>query len=110
LSVSSALFRTVDPNPVHFHVTLAHNRSGLICQPVSHGRAAAEDERRLPSDFARPVHLLRICVVGRLHVPSDAELERLFSDVPEAPAEPVERGDLPDDGDGAPIDPVGPGG
>jgi hypothetical protein len=45
-----------------------------------------------------------------VHVPSDAELELLFSDLPEAPGEPVERGDLPENGDGAPIDPVGPGG
>jgi len=44
------------------------------------------------------------------HVPSDAELELLFSDLPEVPADPVERGDLPKDGDGAPIDPSGPGG
>ncbi|MGK3952311.1 hypothetical protein ACLKM7_08305 [Microbacterium sp. I2] len=45
-----------------------------------------------------------------VHVPSDAELELLFSDLPEVPAAPVERGDLPDNGDGAPIDPGGPGG
>jgi hypothetical protein len=44
------------------------------------------------------------------HVPSDAELELLFSDLPEVAPEPVERGDLPENGDGAPIDPVGPGG
>lgn len=42
--------------------------------------------------------------------PSDAELDLLFSDAPDEPGEPVERGDLPDNGDGAPIDPVGPGG
>lgn len=45
-----------------------------------------------------------------VHVPTEAELDQLFADAPEPPAEPVERGDLPDDGDGAPIDPVGPGG
>lgn len=45
-----------------------------------------------------------------VHVPSEAELELLFSDLPDVPAEPVERGDLPENGDGAPIDPVGPGG
>ncbi|WP_194409594.1 hypothetical protein [Microbacterium cremeum] len=45
-----------------------------------------------------------------VQVPSDAELELLFSDAPTPPAEPVERGDLPENGDGAPIDPVGPGG
>ncbi|NLP85186.1 hypothetical protein HF576_15165 [Microbacterium sp. CFH 90308] len=45
-----------------------------------------------------------------VHVPSGAELELLFSDLPKVPAAPVERGDLPDNGDGAPIDPVGPGG
>jgi hypothetical protein len=44
------------------------------------------------------------------HVPSDAELELLFSDLPEVPADPVERGDIPENGDGAPIDPSGPGG
>jgi len=45
-----------------------------------------------------------------VHVPSEAELEHLFSDLPDAPSEPVERGDLPENGDGAPIDPSGPGG
>lgn len=45
-----------------------------------------------------------------MHVPSDTELELLFSDIPESPAGPVERGDLPENGDGAPIDPVDPGG
>lgn len=45
-----------------------------------------------------------------VHVPSDAELKRLFSDVPEVAPEPVERGDIPENGDGAPVDPVGPGG
>jgi len=45
------------------------------------------------------------------HVPSTAELERLFSDAPEVPTgPPVERGDIPGDGDGAPVDPTGPGG
>ncbi|QKJ20958.1 hypothetical protein [Microbacterium hominis] len=45
-----------------------------------------------------------------VHVPSEAELALLFSDLPTEPPQPVERGDLPDNGDGAPIDPVGPGG
>ncbi|GGH41970.1 hypothetical protein [Microbacterium album] len=45
-----------------------------------------------------------------VRVPSEAELEGLFSDAPRHPAGPVERGDLPDHGDGAPIDPSGPGG
>ncbi|RKT31917.1 hypothetical protein DEU34_2998 [Microbacterium sp. AG1240] len=45
-----------------------------------------------------------------VHVPSEAELDLLFSDAPEVPSAPVERGDLPQNGDGAPIDPVGPGG
>lgn len=45
-----------------------------------------------------------------VHVPSDAELELLFSAVPEVPTAPVERGDIPENGDGAPVDPVGPGG
>lgn len=44
------------------------------------------------------------------HVPSEAELELLFSDAPDLPDEPVERGDIPENGDGAPVDPVGPGG
>ncbi|MFG6503392.1 hypothetical protein [Microbacterium sp. P05] len=44
------------------------------------------------------------------HVPSEGQLELLFSDAPEAPATPVERGDLPENGDGAPIQPTGPGG
>lgn len=45
-----------------------------------------------------------------VHVPSAAELELLFSDLPDGPAEPVQRGDIPENGDGAPIDPTGPGG
>ncbi len=45
-----------------------------------------------------------------VHVPSESELELLFSDAPEMPEAPVERGDLPENGDGAPIDPTGPGG
>lgn len=45
------------------------------------------------------------------HVPSAAELELLFADAPELSTEPpVERGDLPENGDGAPIDEPGPGG
>ena len=45
-----------------------------------------------------------------VRVPSEAELEQLFSDVPPGPGQPVERGDLPENGDGAPVDPIGPGG
>lgn len=41
---------------------------------------------------------------------SDAELDLLFSGLPAGPAQPIERGDLPENGDGAPIDPTGPGG
>ncbi|MFB7892610.1 hypothetical protein ACFC1I_10460 [Microbacterium sp. NPDC056044] len=45
------------------------------------------------------------------HVPSAAELALLFADAPEVPTgPPVERGDIPENGDGAPIDPSGPGG
>ncbi len=57
---------------------------------------------------APPADLL--AAAKMVHVPSDAELRLLFSDVPEVPAGPVERGDLPDNGDGAPIDPAGEGG
>lgn len=45
-----------------------------------------------------------------VRVPSSAELELLFSDLPEVAPTPVERGDLPKNGDGAPIDPGGAGG
>lgn len=45
-----------------------------------------------------------------VHVPSESELERLFSDLPTESPQPVERGDLPENGDGAPVDPAGPGG
>lgn len=45
-----------------------------------------------------------------VRVPSDAELDLLFSDLPDGPAQPIERGDLPENGDGAPIDPSSPGG
>lgn len=55
-----------------------------------------------------PTEDLRAAADG-VRVPSDAELELLFSDL-KAPGDPVERGDLPENGDGAPIDTVGPGG
>lgn len=45
-----------------------------------------------------------------VHVPSEAELQLLFSDAPTGAATPAERGDIPENGDGAPVDPVGPGG
>jgi hypothetical protein len=45
-----------------------------------------------------------------VRVPTEAELEMLFSDLPASSGHPVERGDLPENGDGAPIDPTGPGG
>lgn len=46
-----------------------------------------------------------------VHVPSPQELEQLFSDAPDLPAgPPIERGDLPEHGDGAPVDPPGAGG
>ncbi|GAB3149421.1 membrane protein [Microbacterium neimengense] len=45
-----------------------------------------------------------------VHVPSLTELDRIFSDTPRTPPTPVERGDLPENGDGAPIQPSGPGG
>ncbi|MDF2508338.1 MAG: rane protein, partial [Microbacterium sp.] len=57
---------------------------------------------------ASPEELL--AAAKAVHVPSEAELALLFSDLPEVAPEPVERGDLPENGDGAPIDPVGPGG
>jgi hypothetical protein len=57
---------------------------------------------------ASPADLL--AAAKAVHVPTDAELELLFSDLPEVPEVPVERGDVPENGDGAPIDPVGPGG
>ncbi|KGM15886.1 hypothetical protein N867_04760 [Actinotalea fermentans ATCC 43279 = JCM 9966 = DSM 3133] len=43
-----------------------------------------------------------------VRVPREDELEHLFADTAMRP--PVERGDLPPEGDGAPIDEVGPGG
>lgn len=46
-----------------------------------------------------------------VRVPSAAELELLFSEaLKRLQGQPVERGDLPEHGDGAPIDPSGPGG
>ena len=44
-----------------------------------------------------------------VRVPPQNDLDQLFSDVP-VPEEPVERGDLPPEGDGAPINDVGVGG
>lgn len=43
-------------------------------------------------------------------VPCTEPADRLFADVPTSPDAPVERGDLPPHGDGAPLDPVGLGG
>jgi hypothetical protein len=45
-----------------------------------------------------------------VRVPTGAELQYLLSALPEVPTGPIERGDLPENGDGAPIDPTGPGG
>lgn len=59
-------------------------------------------------DGAEPIHLR--AAADAVRVPSKNELEHLFSDVPAGPKEPVERGDLPGNGDGAPIDEPGPGG
>ena len=44
-----------------------------------------------------------------VRVPGEDELGHLFADVPR-PETPVERGDLPPDGDGAPLNEPGPGG
>lgn len=55
-----------------------------------------------PSDLEAAAEAVRL--------PSDAELDLLFSDLPAGPAQPIERGDLPENGDGAPLDPTGPGG
>ena len=57
---------------------------------------------------APPADLL--AAARAVRVPSADELARLFADAPARPTAPVERGDLPENGDGAPIDPVGPGG
>ena len=45
-----------------------------------------------------------------VRVPGTAELDAVFADVPEELGPPVERGDLPGQGDGAPLDPTGEGG
>lgn len=75
-----------------------------------HEYIAVRDEALiwLIGNSASPSDLLAAAEAVR--APSDAELGVLFSDLPEVAPTPVERGDLPDDGDGAPIDPVGPGG
>lgn len=64
---------------------------------------------RVTGDNGAPASDL-LAAAKALHVPSEAELDLLFSDLPDAPATPVVRGDLPENGDGAPIDPTGPGG
>ncbi|MDT0116926.1 hypothetical protein Q9R20_07970 [Microbacterium sp. PRF11] len=56
-----------------------------------------------------PVDDLRAAAEA-VRVPSKADLERLFADAPTDRQTPVERGDLPSHGDGAPIQPTGPGG
>jgi hypothetical protein len=45
-----------------------------------------------------------------IRVPTEGELGHLFADLPAMPDAPVERGDLPPVGDGAPLDPPGAGG
>jgi hypothetical protein len=45
-----------------------------------------------------------------VRVPREDELDHLFTDLPALSGTPVERGDLPPGGDGAPIDPPGAGG
>ncbi|MCC2334982.1 hypothetical protein [Cellulomonas wangsupingiae] len=45
-----------------------------------------------------------------VRVPGAGELDTVFADVPEEIGPPVERGDLPEHGDGAPINPTGEGG
>lgn len=52
--------------------------------------------------------LLR-AVAETVHVPSEGELSRLFAGLP-VPEGPIERGDLPAEGDGAPNNDVGVGG
>lgn len=52
---------------------------------------------------------LRAAVEGA-HAPSADELAALFADAPDGGGAPVERGDLPPSGDGAPIDPEGAAG
>jgi catechol 2,3-dioxygenase-like lactoylglutathione lyase family enzyme len=51
---------------------------------------------------------LRAAAEG-VRVPGEDELRHLFADIPMAQS-PVERGDLPPNGDGAPLDPPGVGG
>lgn len=48
-------------------------------------------------------------VAESVHVPSEGELSRLFAGLP-VPEAPIERGDLPAEGDGAPDNSVGAGG
>jgi hypothetical protein len=45
-----------------------------------------------------------------VRVPHEDELDHLFADLPAIADTPVERGDLPSGGDGAPVDPPGAGG
>jgi hypothetical protein len=51
-----------------------------------------------------------LAAASAVRVPSGAELDVLFSDLRNRPSAPIERGDLPKNGDGAPIDPGGEGG
>ncbi len=51
---------------------------------------------------------LRSAAAG-VRVPSEKELDHLFEEVP-VPETPIERGDLPEQGDGAPLDQPGAGG
>ena len=78
--------------------------SGLRCW-VADGSVTVVLEGQ---DGVRPATLRK--AADAVHVPSKDEVKHLFSEVPAAPDEPVERGDLPEHGDGAPIDEPGPGG
>ena len=82
-----------------------HRAAGDVHEYVAvHGDALI----RVSGVDAPPADLLAAAQAA--HVPSAAELALLFSDAPARPTTPVERGDLPENGDGAPIDPTGPGG
>jgi len=99
--------RTSDPQPDPADVPCADladsDGTALVCT-VERGTVLV----RLEGDGVEATVLRAAGEAVR--VPGAGELDRVFADVPADPGPPVERGDLPEHGDGAPVDPQGPGG
>jgi len=106
-SVTLTTSRTTDPQPDQAPVPCADlddaDGATLACE-VERGDALV----RLDAEGADAATLRAAGEAVR--VPGTGELDEVFADVPAEIGPPVERGDLPQEGDGAPVDPPGAGG